>query len=417
MTDKKNAGFSLIEMTIVLIIFSIMVAGAMNVLTAYELRTQSKEIKSKLDTIKAGLENYIERFGMLPCPASLVAIPGTKDFGKAMDCNTTAVKAGFCSKSGSYCIQKGRKIAPIGSKKSAEALRVRIGAVPARDINIPFEMTFDKWGSKILYAVTETLAQSPSQFNQTDGGISVIDESGVSVINPENTAAYILLSTGTNRMGAVPLNGEKLPKTCNDADKLEYENCDFQKPQEQSTFRAAFFSGGDSTLSFDDYIVYETKYANVVQDVESCKTKPLCSADNIDTVPVCRIADDSLPVPLCTHRHDLISGVKSSDEYAHDVTTWKNACELGSGWSIPSLAELRVMNKYAQDIGNFVSDKYYLSNSSYNPGLIENDDRKLVVWAKEFGAGQFNSSKEKQINLSPKSSDKGQTGYIRCVFK
>jgi prepilin-type N-terminal cleavage/methylation domain-containing protein len=412
---NKSSGFSLIEMTIVIMIFGVLVATGVSFLTSYELQAQNKMVKDRLSALNVALQSHVERFGVLPCPSSLVALPGSKEFGQAMDCENQATSS-RCAADQSYCIETGRSPKTLTNKNQTSA-RVRIGAIPARQINVPFDMTVDHWGNRIIYIVTENLAQTPKIFQDHDGAISVVDENGHSVITPEGSAAYVLISHGEDGIGAVSFNGGSVVAPCSNQKALDHENCNYRDSNTLSTFRAAFLSNTESDNRYDDFILYETKYANRIEQEKSCETYPICSPENIQTDNICRVTGSSDGLPLCTNRKDIISGSQKSDPYEHDVTTWKTACDIGPGWALPSLAELMNLKSRAQDIGNFSFGSYYLTRSHYNPSLVENEDRKSLVWALNFIAGSQPGHQETLINLSPRPGDKGKTGRIRCILR
>src|SRR5690606_11392761 len=104
---------------------------------------------------------------------------------------------------------------------------------PARAINVPFEMTYDRWGSRILYAVTEELARSPGQYINYEGGIHVIDEADRSVITPEGSAAYVVLSHGPDRVGGVSVSGGQVGTECNNTQAMDFENCNYRQSAQE----------------------------------------------------------------------------------------------------------------------------------------------------------------------------------------
>lgn len=412
----RTKGFTLVEMTIVVIIFGLIIAGAMSYLTTFEIKNRNASAKQKLKTIKVALEGHIEQFGSLPCPSSLTAKPGTAEFSAPTDCKDKIVGIGQCTQNGSYCIQAGRVLQKEDSQAKSPT-RVRIGAVPARAINVPYELTHDAWNNRIVYAVTESMAEEKGSYYSNQGGIGIVDESGNSFITPASSAAYVLVSKGIDGAGATTLLGGTRGVPCNGENAKDGENCDYTLGAQDAVFRIGFYSAVEGSARYDDFIEYDTKrgsFQNV--STKTCKDMPVCSAENVSSVPVCKVSGGSDGLPLCTTRQDVKAGIESGDEYEHDITTWKHACDFGDGWRLPSLGELRALYDHKEQVGGF-EDEYYLSRSYFNPGLIENDDRKLEVWAKKFSGGGFGGSKEKTLNISPVRADRGDRGYIRCIMR
>ncbi len=414
-TFEKANGFTLIELTIVIVVMGVLVSGALAYLTSFELKSQNTSIKQRLDTLKIAIETHIDQFGSLPCPSSLTALPGTQAFSTPTNCEDQTVAIGQCAIDGAYCIQGGR-IKETEDTAIKKPMRVRVGAIPARAINVPYDLTYDSWKNRIVYAVTEELAAKPGAYYQGEGGIGIIDESGNSFITPEKTAAYVILSHGIDASGGITLTGGKESRPCPGINTLDGENCDYKLNVEDAVFRVGFFSNQQGQNRYDDLVIYDTKNNVYSQNtVKQCKDMPVCSEDNIETAPICKISGGSDGLPLCTTRVDVKGGVEKAKEYEHDITTWKHACDFGEGWRKPSIAELRILHENKDAIGGFADNVYYLTRSYYNPGLIENDDRKLEIWAKKFNKGRFENSKEETLNLSPQRSDKGEHGYIRCI--
>lgn len=416
---KNHAGFSLIELAIVLIIVGIFVGGSLAFFGAMVSGAQERTVKERLKTLQVALQSHVERFGYLPCPASLTAMPTSAEFARAENCSDMNVPIGLCAKDGSYCVQAGRARKGLDLMDQKPS-RVRIGGVPARAINVPFDMTFDVWGNKIIYAVTESMAQTAAHYQESEGAISIIDESGASVINPPGTADYVVYSQGRNGFGARSLYAQNAVVSCPPGQNLDDENCDYTRPDKiDAVFRAGFHSEGEGSGKYDDYLVFVANSVGRGNQQIACRERAVCTSENKELEQICQVRGGSDGLPLCTHRQDVTAGTDADNPYEHDITTWKHACDFGPGWQLPSMAELKILQDHHADIGGFAADQYYLTRSYYNPGLIENDDRKMKVWARRFtkdnAYGDEDSSNERLLNISPEDEDDGRTGRIRCI--
>jgi len=124
---------------------------------------------------------------------------------------------------------------------------VRIGAVPVRTLNIPDDFSGDAWANRITYAVTESMA-TDGLYDRTQGAISVIDSAGNSVINPVDSAHYVLVSHGFDGAGAYVMEGV-VGSAC-DAATLDGENCN-----QDSVFRRTMLMGtGVAASHYDDFV-------------------------------------------------------------------------------------------------------------------------------------------------------------------
>ncbi len=408
-------------MVIVLIIVGLVVGASINYFSVYEARARSNAARQALETVRISLDSYFEKYGFLPCPSSATAPLDSPEFGKSMNCSSEDIPIGKCSRGMGYCVLEGREQEHQKSKSAVvKPLRVRVGGVPFREINLPFEAAYDPWRNRIVYAVTENLARTRGESAQNDGGIGIVDNNGHSLITPPQTASYALISHGQNGLGAISAEG-KLSSECDPELGREHQNCKFTNKgrtnkSRKAVFLASAFTIGQNQNYFDDFIAYETKFLPAGSEALNCRSLPICSPENIETVPICQVSRNVGGLPLCVIRQDAKAG-HLSDEYEHDFSTWRSACDIAHGFNLPSLAELRVLHENREQIGNFAANKFYLTRSYFNPGLIENDDRKVMVWASRLSSSGLSSNSERAIKISPVPNDRGETGYVRCIFR
>src|SRR5437868_13709507 len=81
----KLAGFSLLEMSIVLVIISTMAAGAITYLSVSLDRRGLYETQHKLAVIQDTLMNFRLAYNRIPCPAVMTETYGTANFGAEVD--------------------------------------------------------------------------------------------------------------------------------------------------------------------------------------------------------------------------------------------------------------------------------------------------------------------------------------------
>jgi prepilin-type N-terminal cleavage/methylation domain-containing protein len=233
--QKNSKGFTIIELAIAIIIMALLLSGASSLLMNYIRQSENKTNNYTLDIVQDSLHLYFENRGKLPCPANLDSAPDSAEFGKALqlDCGTAPTSSGTFRVNGT------------GGKK------VRIGALPTRDLNIPDKFMVDATGSRILYAVTEEAA-SPGLFDPAGGAISVVDSNDNTLITPAGKAHYVLVSFGRDRLGSYNINGY-LSGSCPSGTELQSENCD-----KDATFRDTILTSTSSGNSrFDDIVRYE----------------------------------------------------------------------------------------------------------------------------------------------------------------
>lgn len=87
-------GFTLVEMAIVLIIFSLLVGGMLMTLTSQQDIANIKETETRLHTIQEALIGYATANGRLPCPAAPPPAGGTESPPSTGVC-TNALQTGY----------------------------------------------------------------------------------------------------------------------------------------------------------------------------------------------------------------------------------------------------------------------------------------------------------------------------------
>ncbi len=252
---KKNAGFSLIEICIVMVIGSLVSLGFLEVYKQQQVSAMESRTRTNMQAIQIALTTYKQRNGHYPCLAPFDAKMGTQRLGEPTNCTQETISAGQCSDG--VCVQNGRRV-PIASDPSATVpLRVRIGAIPARALNLPFDTMVDGHRQLFTYAVTERLATTPGSFNALDGGgIFISDEGGHSIITPEGSGEYLLISHGPNKSGAYAYGAGVQIRPCPDQGQgLDFENCNFASDVD-ARFMVATYAQGSGAGQFDDRLAY-----------------------------------------------------------------------------------------------------------------------------------------------------------------
>lgn len=206
---KNSKGFTLVEVAIVAVIGGILIVSLSNLLLNYINQTRQSSTERKIEIINEALQLHLDLRGRYPCVASMNAAFDTPQFGVEMaDCSDAATPPSTFGATG------------------ADGLQIRIGALPVRTLNLPDDFIGDAWGGRFTYAVTATLADPDDFFDRDNGDISVIDNGtpANSLITPDGSAHYVVVSHGPNNSGATNLGGAGT--TACDATDIEGENCD-----------------------------------------------------------------------------------------------------------------------------------------------------------------------------------------------
>ncbi len=228
-----ESGFSLIELAIAIIITGILLGIITSAVLSFGTQITERKNDRILETVQDEINRFLEVNGRYPCPASLTQDINNINFGIEAHANCSA----------------GTVIAGITRTTGRGGANIKIGAVPVRSLNLPDEYIFDAHKTRLLYAVTETMGVSTT-YNRNDGAISINDSNGNSVVQPPETAPYILLSFGQNATGGYDgLSGTQIGGGCNGLSTDETENCD-----NDSVFIKSLITSDTTANYYDDQV-------------------------------------------------------------------------------------------------------------------------------------------------------------------
>ncbi len=149
--SKGTAGFSLVEMAIVLAIIALLMAGLLPTLSSQIEQQRTAETRKQLDEIQQALIGYAITYGRLPCPAADTS-NGVEDPSDG---------SGVCS----HLYDGFLPAATLG-----------ISTIEDNKGNKGFAV--DSWGNRIRYAVTSS---NSNAFTKTDG----MRNAGISSLSPD----------------------------------------------------------------------------------------------------------------------------------------------------------------------------------------------------------------------------------------
>ncbi len=243
-------GFSLLEMSIVLIIIATLVGGGVAFFTASVDKQQRDITLQRMAAIQKALLDYRRAFQELPCPADGSALLTQAPFGRSVVGHTVA---GDCLDTGHATTYGDGNIWG--------------GAVPVRMLKLPDEYAFDGWGRRFMYyvdgEVTMDFGFTNSTVSDATGDFTIEDGEGTEIVG---NALYVLVSHGPNGHGALTRLGTSRVNVGSTNDD-EYENCNCGiAGTDNGSFDGAFVQKpyavddlADPTDIFDDIVVYGTR--------------------------------------------------------------------------------------------------------------------------------------------------------------
>ncbi|MGE3714367.1 MAG: type II secretion system protein [Alphaproteobacteria bacterium] len=246
---RLSAGFTLLEMSVVLVIVATLVGAGIAVATSKIAQEQEDITRQRMAAIQKTLLDYRRVFDSLPCPAIAGAAIDDAAFGR------------------------GTSLQPIGGScnddypPSYSTGDVWGGSVPVRTLKLPDEYAFDGWGRRFLYFVDEEATgqgafQALGDITASVGDITIMDLTGATI---ESNALYMLLSHGPNGHGAISRGGSTAVSSFSE-NSFEQDNCGCNVSGVNTGFDADFHTGPYTDTSigtyvnyFDDIVVFGTR--------------------------------------------------------------------------------------------------------------------------------------------------------------
>lgn len=280
-TPRRIRGFTLIEFAIVMVLSALMMSVALSLYSAYLNDARYHDSYEKQLNIRNSLASYRGTAQRYPCPARR-DLPLTDPQAGIEDCTlqSNIYPVGTCLNS--ICKVPGQRDTPV-DVETVLPDPVLIGAVPYRTIkdglvsalcynafNVEVDCAdptavardesrltdtnirdmLDTWMFQMTYAIT--LSQTAaSTFKPSYGAIAVRSEIGNSLVNPPDSAHYVIVSHGSNRMGGYS-SGGILTNACVPG-TVDFENCN-----DDSIFTAGLLSMAPGAGYYDDIITYQT---------------------------------------------------------------------------------------------------------------------------------------------------------------
>lgn len=201
-----QAGFTIIELAIVLIISGMIMVGLVEALL-YKMREERRtQTMTALADTQAALTEFVGNNQRYPCPADPTLGPNDPNYGYEMvdanhNCTAPSIPPAFIRGN------DPEKTDPTHMDT------VFFGALPFNTImpsvvsaTFTAADTLDGWNNKLGYAVTGSLANR-NTYKDTNGGIDVRDEHNISMLSPPSSAHIVVYSYGEDGFGANTQDG------------------------------------------------------------------------------------------------------------------------------------------------------------------------------------------------------------------
>lgn len=259
--NSKSLGYTLVEMAIALMIVGAFLAAAIQIYAQYKNAQVTEKTQTSISRASTAIFEFKNANGRFPCPSPIKESRNSPNYGHETDCadpnigTAAVVNPGECL-NGTIGPNNYDGICVEASNRTISGVnpRVRMGAIPFRELQIDEDDTIDGYGSRLIYVVTEDMAVA-STFKDSRAAIELRDGNGNVLSGGDQSVAFMVISPGPNMNGAVSREGNVTG--CNAAaNMLDAENCrDFASTTNtQAVYAMDLTSSG--TNQFDDVVEY-----------------------------------------------------------------------------------------------------------------------------------------------------------------
>jgi len=213
----RSKGFTLLELSIVLMLIGIVMGMGLVTFSAYLQSSQFNATVKKMDDIEKALLNFVVANNRIPCPSDVTQTVGSTTYGYeagAGSGSSIGIGTGACT--GTAMLPQANFSATNGQVE---------GGIPTRALQLPDSYMYDGWGRAFSFAVDPTATVKgtlPPQAGAAWCGdpLTVLDSTGVA---RSTQAIYVIVSHGANGHGAYTSGGAAL--SASSVNQNEQINC------------------------------------------------------------------------------------------------------------------------------------------------------------------------------------------------
>ena len=294
--------FSLIELSIAIIVISVVITGILSVVGVNKNNSNIKITNDRIKVINRALGEFVRVNKRLPCPASIKAI-------KITDATYGAegTAAGTCTAgTGVYL------------STATGANKMVYGMVPTKTLGLSSDYGEDNFGNKIAYIVDKDYTSSTTFSTASTVIIGQKYVNGALTADVAN-AIYALVSYGANQSGAFSAKTSNQNAASSDADEMYNYATSFNDAAKTANFSQILVKSTERSTVFDDIVYYRNR-DDFLKDnnAGNIVNSNITSSANITSTPICTTtgggSTDTLTVPGTTIHKFTSNGTLSCSD-------------------------------------------------------------------------------------------------------
>jgi len=241
----SDKGFTIMELTVVLVIVSLLLGGLLVPLSTQRDIDSTKATDKSLADIREALIGFAVINGRLPCPADPTIASGATNAGVEATTGSGASLSCNCTSASSAAVDGVAKYGAAGAAackttaSNGDALADSVGGVlPWATLGL---LETDAWGNRYTYQVSTTFGRgldSTQLFGCTGslpttppasaafalctpGSINILVAAGGTALNTAGTVLAVVVSHGKSPVGAYSLQGSQISYAAAGTDEAE----------------------------------------------------------------------------------------------------------------------------------------------------------------------------------------------------
>jgi type II secretory pathway pseudopilin PulG len=216
--SSHQGGFSLVEMSIILTMFAVLMASLLSDTTQKRTEAAYMTTQNRMEKVADAIESYVRYHGHIPCPASLTTALSSATFGSSVvTCQTPATTV-----AGTTLINN--------ASGASDQYQMIAGMIPVRELGLREQDAMDAWQRRITYVMIrptgsylgyrDYLPTQATDYPEIRNASNTL----LSGSSASRLPAFILVSHGIDGKGGYTKAGA-LFSACGTA--YDSENCDY----------------------------------------------------------------------------------------------------------------------------------------------------------------------------------------------